>query len=258
MINLLAKSICVSIAHAGMACPPELAPETFSEHIEEIKLQSIDFFTDHLYDFLNILENQHVVFPYLPCIINVNRHPDLIDECIPLQLDEMPIFKKGKEPSVSTREQMVRAYHYNYHEQLARIPKKLILDGHSAVESGFKNEREMLTEDIVIEDYQISPLDPKGGIRTAPEGYAETYIEELQKRLPSMIISLNSRFIRTYGHVMAFHAWDGISPRRGRVPVLLQETKERLYIKNGRKLSDNLETLRSAFAEALLVLQRKV
>lgn len=254
MNNHLAKCLCVSIPHAGLACPPEIDPRTFSEQFEEIKLQSVDFYADHLYDFQNILENQQVIFPYLPFVINVNRHPDVIDESAPLKVDELHIFKKGREPTIEFRKQMIRLYHYDYHKQLACIPKKLILDGHSVTESDFGNERETPMEDILIEDYQASPLDPEVGIKTAPKGYAETYIEELQKRLPSdFTISLNTKYVSTYGHVLAFHGWDGIVPRYGRrVPVLLQETNERLYIGNRHQLLDNLDFLRKAFADALL------
>ena len=253
MGNSVTKYLLVSIPHAGVLCPAEIPLVTLSEHQAQLAADNIDWYTDRLYDFRDLLENDQVCFPYSQVYINVNRHPKTLDECIPVVLDGVPIYRPDHALTIGQRKVLLKKYHTTFHRSIDRRQKIFILDGHSTVTGHADAAGNQVADDIILGDRQASPLDPPGGIRTAPDGYLETYAEELERRLSGfqLRISRNTTYASTYGHIMAAHSWNGIGERGRRVPLLLQETNEDLYIKNGKPDWLMIEELRRVFAEAL-------
>ena len=253
-------AVLVSIPHAGVLCPNEIPIHSLSEHQQQLAVDNVDWHTDKLYDFRDILGNAQTVFPYSQVYFNVNRHPDMIDESVPLTLNDLPIYREGLGPSVKQRKALLRKYHYTYHSEIARTQKQFVLDGHSTVTGHQDVEGNAVSDDIILSDWQTSPLDPPEGIRTAPPGYLETYAEELERRSASLHLRVarNTTYQSTYGHVMAAHGWDGKRRRGKKAPLLLQETNEDLYIKSGFIDIKRVEELRRIFAEALSAMLNRI
>jgi hypothetical protein len=259
MSNGLSSKILVCIPHSGIACPPEISISTLSEHQQALAENNVDWYTNHLYNFEDFLGNSQVIFPYSQVYINANRHPDTLDESVPLILDGLQVYKTGLEPSVEQRQLMLK-HHLNFHHAIAGYEKIFILDGHSTVTGHQDAAGIEAVDDIIISDWQKSKLDPPDGIRTAPTGYLETYGEELERRLSGFNIRItqNTTYSATYGHVMATHGWDGKFENKHRAPLLLQETNEALYIKNGIPDVKAIEELRRIFSEAIKAMLEKM
>ena len=258
MSHCLSKKLLVVIPHAGIACPPEISQSMLSCHQKTLE-SNIDWYTEHLYDFQDLLGNAQVIFPYSQVYINVNRHPKTVDECIPLSLDGLPVYAAGREPSLEQRNSMMKR-HLAFHRRITNHKKTFILDGHSA-DAGHKDaEGNQFTDDIIIGDRQASVLDPPGGLRTAPPGYLETYVEELERGFSGFNLSIacNTTYSTTYAHVMALHGWDGQPKKERRVPLLCQETNQSLYMKDGIPDGRLIEELRRIFAQALDTMLNKL
>jgi hypothetical protein len=248
----LAAGLCVSIPHSGLHLPPGILPGSLCENFADLVQMSNDFCSDALYDFRDLLGNRQVVFPYTPAVLNANRSPQVLDHAAPLAIRGLPVYRPGQEPSPALRQRLVQRYHLGYHRRLQRTPKLFILDGHTTMDGDPDGDDGVVQEDIILDDRQHSELDPPGGMRSAPEGYLDTYANELVKRLPHNIhVHRNNRYLSVYGHVMAAHGWDGSGERRGRAPLLLQETNERLYLRSGYPDLAALNELRRIFAESL-------
>ncbi|MEZ4599156.1 MAG: N-formylglutamate amidohydrolase [Syntrophotaleaceae bacterium] len=252
----LEQHVMVSIPHSGLLCPSEISIEDLSEHQQTLAVNNVDWHTDSLYDFQDLLNNQQIKFPLSQVYINVNRHPDMLDEAVPLALDDFPIYRSGREPSESHRRFLLSKYHFGYHQSLAAQKKIFVFDGHSTVTGHTDASGDPVDADIIVSDFQASAFDPPGGIRTAPEGFLETYCDELEKRFhgTGIRIARNTTYTSTYGHVMAAHGWDGQGPRGRKAPLLLQETNEHLYIRNGIPDIYHLEEIRRIFAQSLVVM----
>lgn len=250
--------IHVSMPHSGVLCPGEIPLESLSGKQAELA-SNVDWHTDRLYDFRDLLGNSQTVFPFSQVYINVNRHPDALDACVPDSIDGVPVYRRGKRLSLNFKRMLVRKYHDAYHAAIKGSRKSFILDGHSTVTGHADAGGNEVCDDIIISDRQQTPWDPPGGIRTAPDGLMEIYAEELARQLGSGIrVGCNTTYCDTYGHVMACHGWDGIQPRNGRVPLLLQETNEHLYIKGSVLDVLALEVLRRAFAVSLSRMVQKM
>jgi hypothetical protein len=259
MPNELTSKVLVCISHSGIACPPEISPSILSEHQQTLAENNVDWYTNHLYDFQDLLDNSQIIFPYSQVYVNVNRHPDTLDESIPLILDGLQVYKTGLEPSFEQR-QLIMKHHLNFHRSIASREKIFILDGHSTVTGHQDAAGIEAVDDIIVSDWQKSKLDPPDGIRTAPPGYLETYVEELERRLSGLNIRItqNTTYSATYGHIMATHGWNGKSEKEHRAPLLLQETNEALYIKNGVPDVKAIEELRRVFSETIKVMLEKM
>lgn len=259
MSNSLHRHIFVSIAHAGIACPPEISPSMLSEHQQTLAANHIDWYTDHLYNFQDILGNSQAVFPYSQVYINVNRHPATLDDSVPTSLDGLPVYRQGLEPSGELRGRMLR-HHARFHQAIASQKKAFILDGHSTVRGHQDAAGVAFVDDIILSDWQASALDAVGGIRTAPPGYLEIYAEELTRRMAGFHVRIteNTTYSATYGHVMATHGWDGKARQGSRAPLLLQETNESLFVKDGMPDVKAIETLRRIFADSLVAMLSKL
>jgi hypothetical protein len=65
-----------------------------------------------------------------------------------------------------------------------------------------------------------------------------------------------SRYAEVYGHICGKHSVNNIRREGNRVPAILQETNQQLYINaDGTPNMEAIETLRRAFAGALSVLK---
>jgi hypothetical protein len=63
------------------------------------QIRNVDWYTNRLYDFRDLLDNKQIVFPCCSLILESNRHPDLLDESVSLKdVHGVPIFKPGREP----------------------------------------------------------------------------------------------------------------------------------------------------------------
>ncbi len=244
----LTKNLLVSIPHAGLQCPPEISMNQLSEFTGDLTLENVDWHTHLIYDFRDILHNKQLVFNYNQIFINVNRHPKYIDEAVPNTIGNIPIYKNELE--LELRWLLIKRYHVLYHTKIINTKKNFILDGHSTNSTCVDDAGNPLTADIYLSDSQKSALDPPEGIKTAPDGYLACYANELQKRLPSLKIQLNSAYSATYGHIMSLHG----ANRRNGTPLILQETNEDLYMKNNIADYKAIEELRRVFAEALKML----
>ena len=254
-----ASRILVSIPHSGVLCPAEIPLAALSDRQRDLA-ENVDWHTDKLYDFRDLLHNRHVVFPISQVYVNVNRHPAALDGSVPLSVDGVPVYQPGRGPSADLRARLLRRYHVAYHRALAAREKLFILDGHSTVTGHRDAEGSAVADDIILSDWQQTPFDPPGGIRTAPPGYLDTYAEELDRRLAGRGIKVakNTTYCSTYGHVMAAHGWDGAAPQGTRAPLLLQETNEALYINSGTLDTAALEFLRRVFAESLAAMMDRL
>lgn len=259
MVSDLTRDLCVSIPHGGLSCPLEINPRNLSDDFEEIAAQNLDHFTQDLYNFTDLLGNHQIVFQYSPVLINVNRHPDVLDDCVPIMINGKKIYREQFEPGDASRKCLVDSYHKDYHTRIEKIKNKsLILDGHSTFLGHIDAPGSFVTEDIIVSNWQNSKSDSADGFYTSPQIYLDIYVENLQKRLPALNIAVNAKYSSTYGHVMALHGWDGLMVRRGRTPLLLQETSENLYMNNGVPLYKEIEYLRRAFADALSATIKKI
>jgi hypothetical protein len=248
----ITKYLCVSIPHGGISIPPEISLDSLSEDYQDMMNAHVDHGTRSLYDFTDLLDNRQVVFRYSPVLINVNRHPDVLDDCVPVIVEGVRVYKEHSEPDVSLRKKLAATYHRNFHKRLSRLTEKgLILDGHSTYWGHKDASDHVITEDIIVSNWQHSKYELEKGFHTAPQHYLDIYVENLQKRLPGLTITANTKYSSTYGHVMARHGWDGVGDRGGRSPLLLQETSEDLYMTHGVPLYREVEHLRRIFAEAI-------
>ena len=129
-----------------------------------------------------------------------------------------------------------------------------MLDGHSTVTAhGVRSNQ------IDLMNYQHSPLDEEP-VYYSPPVYIETYAKELKRRLPDIHISVNeSDYEEIYGHICNYHSVNALKRIDHRVPAILQETNQELYMRpNGTPDFRAIEHLRRAFAAALYHTLRKV
>ena len=92
------KELLVVIPHSGIVIPGEIPLANLSERFPAL-VQNVDWYTNWLYDFRDLLENQHIVFPYCSLILEANRHPDILDDSVPLRdVRGESVYKTRKAP----------------------------------------------------------------------------------------------------------------------------------------------------------------
>jgi len=247
---MMSSDILVVVAHSGVAVPPEIPLEDLSEEFP-VLLQNVDWYTQWLYDFRDILDNRHVVFPYCSILLEANRDPLEIDECVPLQdIFGRPIYRSGYEPSSSMRavwsEKYLKPFHRTIEENISS-GAGLLLDGHSTITA-----RGVADNQIELMNFQQSARDEKP-VFYCPDAIVETYAVELRKRLPEVTITVNaSDFVKVHGHVCAAHSINALKRTGVRAPAFIQETNEHLF-RHGDGTADvaKINRLRRVFAEAL-------
>ena len=249
--------ILVVVPHSGIVIPSEIAMDALSEDFPTLA-QNVDWYTNWLYDFRDILRNRHVVFPYCSIVLEGNRRPDILDDSVPLgDVKGRPVYREGHEPSVEVRRQLAAKYLTAFHQSIEDniiAGATFLFDGHSTVTA-----RGVADNQIDLMNFQHSALDD-GPLYYCPDIYVETYAAELRKRLPDVNVTVNaSEYYTVYGHVCAAHSVNAFSRVGSRVPALIQETNERLY-KNADRTPDvrAINRLRRAFADSLSVTLRLV
>lgn len=256
-MNMDFKEILVVIPHSGIVIPREIPLDSLSEDFPAL-IRNVDWNTNWLYDFRDFLDNKQIVFPYCSLILEGNRHPDVLDDSVPLKdVRGIPVYRPGREPEEKLRRLMSTKYLAPFHrmisEEIGR-GKLFLLDGHSTISA-----RGMRDNQIELMNYQVTDLE--GKIRQfCPDSIAEAYAEALQKRLPEARITVNaSDYHTTYGHICAEHSVNALKRDGRRVPALLQETNEKLYRNPDRTPNiEALNRLRRIFAESLAEMRRKI
>lgn len=106
------KELLVVVPHSGIVVPGEISLANLSERFPAL-VQNVDWYTNWLYDFRDLLENQQIVFPYCSLIVEANRHPDILEDSVPLQdantnrkYEQFAMVLLGKEPAHPTVEHM--------------------------------------------------------------------------------------------------------------------------------------------------------
>jgi len=250
-MNALTNGILVSIPHSGIQCPSEINRDDLSFTFNELTDLNVDWYTHLIYDFTDILFNKQIIFPYNQILINVNRHPENLDESVPFFIENMPVY--CNQPSYITRKMMIHKYHMPYHLQIAKTEKIFILDGHSMNDAAIDIQANKKVYDIDISNFQQSKYHSPEGFYSAPQKYLDIYANELQKRLPNLTIGINATYCNTYGHIMAEHGTTLIHKDNKKAPLLLQETNEKIYLNNGKPDMVAINSLRHIFAEAIKV-----
>lgn len=251
------EQLLVVIPHSGILVPGEIPMESLSEHFP-LLLENIDWYTHWLYDFRDILNNRQVAFPYCSLILEANRHPELLDDSVPLKdVYGRALYRPGHAPDPMLRAGLAQKHLAPFHRAIEAAISDgaaFLLDGHSTVPA-----RGVGQNQIELMNFQHSHLDKHPQVFSPPI-FIETYAEELAKRLPEVKVTVNaSEYYTVYGHVCAAHSIDAMGRVGNRVPAILQETSERLY-----RNSDNtfnvmaINRLRRVFAESIFEALRRV
>ncbi len=95
--------LLVVVPHSGILIPEEIPLNTLSGEFPRL-MRNVDWYTDLLYHFDDILDNSTIKFPYCSLILEANRHPDDLDSCVPLK-DTFgeALYLPDCEPDINTR-----------------------------------------------------------------------------------------------------------------------------------------------------------
>ncbi len=251
------NELLVVIPHSGVIIPAEITLEDLSEDFFAMA-SNVDWFTDWLYDFRDLLDNRQIIFPYCSLVLEANRHPDRVDDCVPLRdVHGKRVYKHGREPGIELRQMLAAKYLRRFHKAIEEhivCGVEFMLDGHSTVTA-----RGMTDDQIDIMNFQHSAQDEKP-LHFSPGDYAEAYAEELRRLLPEVKITVNaSQYHNVYGHIAAAHSINARRREKTKVPAIIQETNEHLY-KNpdGSPNIKALNRLRKAFAQSIDAAWRRV
>lgn len=254
---MILRELLVVIPHSGIIIPSEIPLESLDEKFPAL-VQNVDWYTNWLYDFRDLLDNKHIVFPYCSLILEANRHPDILEESVPLRdVRGQSVYKEGLQPNNKLRQRLSDKYLLPFNrtiEETIAAGADFLFDGHSTVTA-----RGVADNQIDLMNFQHSHLD-KNPKFFSPEVYIETYADELHKRLPEVKITINSSdYCAVYGHICSEHSVNAMSRVSRRVPALIQETNERLYKNPDRTPNvEAINRLRKAFAESFYAAWHKV
>ncbi len=244
------------IPHSSVARPKEIKKSWLSED-EKIFLYSktaeTDRGTKELYDFTKILGNKQLVFPHSQIFINVCRKRQNLNESVPLDIRGERVYKKGKEPSLKIRKELIKKYYEPFINRIEKTKKSLILNGHSTIAGHGSLDNKKLGYHILLLNYFIVSGKKKV---CAPLKIIKHYAIELKKRFPNLKIGLNKEYNHGYETIGVEFGTDQICEGR-KVPVILQETDESLYMKGDKINYQKLNRLRKAFASSLLSTMEK-
>jgi len=248
--------LLVVIPHSGILIPNEIKLDSLASDFPRL-MRNVDWYTDWLYDFRDILGNSQLVFPYCNLILEANRHPERLDESVPLKdVFGEPVYRYGLEPDQRLRQSLSRKYLRRFHQDIgAEIGrgKTFMLDAHSTLTA-----KGVADNQIELMNLQVTS---PGGEPTyfCPDVFIETYASELSRLLPGIKVTVNeSRYDTVYGHVCGQHSVNAMTRVGNRVPAILQETNQNLYMNADRTPNiEALEKLRRAFAKALYRMGQK-
>jgi hypothetical protein len=244
------QHLLVVIPHSGIMIPNEIPVESLSEGFSSLA-QNIDWHTEWLYDFRDLLGNRQMVFPYCFLVLEANRRPGLLDDSVPLKdIYGRPVYRQGCEPDETLRRHLAEKYLDPFHRQIEKAIAEgvvFLLDAHSTVPARGVSENQ-----IDLMNFQDSHLD-EGHRVFSPPIFIETYARELAERLPDVKVTVNaSEYYAVYGHVCAAHSVNAMGRVGNRVPSILQETCDRLYRNQDGTLNVRaINRLRRAFAESI-------
>ncbi len=251
------KQLLVVVPHSGLVIPEEIEPGSLSEQFPEL-LENVDWYTNYLYDFRDILGNRQSTFPYCSLLLEANRHPDMLDDCVPKKdVLGRELYKRGHIPNDIIRTALSDKYLLPYHQSISDTITTgidFLLDGHSTITANGVADNQ-----IDLMNYQHTPLDDRP-VFFSPQIFIETYAKALRKRLPDIIVTINdSEYHHIYGHVCAQHCINTLKRSGNRVPGILQETNQALYMNpDGTPNVIAINRLRKAFAEAIYETHKKV
>jgi len=244
------NELLVVVPHSGLVVPGEVALDSLSDRFHD-QVPNVDWYTNWLYDFRDILDNRQLVFPYCSLILEANRHPERLDESVPLvDVHGERIYREGREPSVELRRLLAEKYLLSFHRSIEAsivTGAEFLLDAHSTVPA-----RGVAENQIDLMNFQETPAD-HGRRVFSPSVYIDTYAAELRRRLPEVRVTINeSEYHGVYGHVCAAHSVNALRRTGKQVPAVLQETCETLYRRPDRTVDvAAVNRLRRAFAESL-------
>jgi predicted double-glycine peptidase len=240
----------VVAGHSGVVIPPEISLEDLTDEFSAL-LKNVDWYTQWLYDFRDILGNRQLVFPYCSILLDANRDPADLDEAVPVRdVFGRPIYRSAYEPSPSMRaawsDKYLKPFHRGIEENIS-AGASLLFDGHSTVTA-----RGVAANQIDLMNFQHTQREAKV-LHYCPDVIVETYADELRKRLPDALVTVNaSEYVAVHGHICAAHSVNALKRVGARAPAFIQETNENLY-KNSDGTPDvgRINRLRRAFAESL-------
>jgi len=254
---MLQETLLVVIAHSGIVIPDEIPMESLSAEFSALA-QNVDWYTNWLYDFRDLLGNQQLIFPYCSLVLEGNRHPDLLDDSVPVRdVQGRAVYQAGSEPGPKLRAELATKYLRAFHQAIEDHitgGARFLFDGHSTVTA-----RGVAANQIDLMNFQHSPLDEQP-LYYCPDVFVETYASELRQHLPEVKVTVNSsEYYTVYGHVCAAHSVNALQRVGGKVPAFIQETNECLY-KNPDRTPNvaALNRLRRAFAKSLSKTLRRV
>jgi len=134
----LFQNVLIIIPHGGIQCPSEIPLDSLSKYQKRLANDCVDWYTDYLYDFKNIMNNQQISNPISNIYLNVNRNPNELEDCVPDFYEKIPIYKSGQEPSKKIKQLIINKYFLPFHDKIKKSKKIFILDGHSTA-TGLKD-----------------------------------------------------------------------------------------------------------------------
>lgn len=250
------KELLVVTPHSGLLIPAEIPVASLAEDFPAM-LRNVDWYTNWLYDFTDMLDNRQLTFAWCSLLLEANRHPDIPDDAVPLtDVYGARLYRADREPDFDLRAHLANKYLKVFHRQIETAiasGAEFLLDGHATVA-----ERGVAPNQIDIMNFQHSLLDDERK-DFSPPVYAEAYAEELQKRLPEARITVNeSEYYDVYGHVCAAHSINAMGRVGRKVPAIIQETCQQLYMDGRAPDVLAIDRMRRAFADAIHATLNKV
>lgn len=245
------KEILVIIPHSSRKRPREIKKGWLSNNQRSLLYSGsseTDRYSELLYDFRNILNNQQILFPISQIYINICRHPDKLDEIFPFEIRGKKIY--NQDISAGLRKQLIQKYTIPFYKKIEQFKGNIVLNGHTTT-SDHPSLNQKLSYQIVISNIQEEGNKVR---KFAPDKLVRIYVEELRKRLPRVKVGFNSVYIDIYDHFCDKFGWK--SNGKG-IPIIHQETDEGLYIKDNKLDRGKLNKLRIAIAEALAETSRR-
>jgi hypothetical protein len=246
----------ILIPHAGQIYPIDIPIKNLRHDLGDL-LYDEDLDTNLLYDSRDILNCHYFKFPYHRGYIDVNQHPDDLDNSVPIYYEDRKgnkfrIYKE--QPTIEFRRNLIKKYHTPFHQYITKMQKNFIFDGHSAILGSKGEDGSVFTSDIEISNFQKTKFDPKEGTRSCSNSWVERYAELLNKYLSGwkLKININTPYtVNTFGYTMFLHSKE--------CPVMMQEVNELLYTnKYGKYNYLIIEELRRIFGYCLKQMLKEV
>jgi N-formylglutamate amidohydrolase len=84
-------------------------------------MRNVDWYTQWLYDFRDILGNNQIEFNYCSLILEANRDPDKLDDSVPLKDSfNENVYRQGQEPGTAARQSLSLKYLHPFHQKISQ------------------------------------------------------------------------------------------------------------------------------------------